>query len=113
MGHVFRLEGCDDLPAHVEDKEGGAVITTAWKLTPEELAAACASSLVVVQCIGVQPPMYVSAPAVTQPEGTSFLVRGENGDFQAATMADALALALHAFMHGGFVVQIERIQQPG
>ncbi len=108
MGHIFRLEGCTDLPAHVEEKETGHVITTAWKLTPEELAAACASSLVVVQVIGTQPPMYVSTPAVVQPEGTTFLVKGENGEFPAATMADAMALLLHAFMNGSREVAIER-----
>lgn len=62
-------EECGDLPCHVKMEEGLPIITSCWKLTPEEIDEIIRTGVVWLSCYSLQPPVYVS--------GTSPFVKKE------------------------------------
>jgi hypothetical protein len=118
MQNTYIAEGCDDLPAHVSDMDGQKLITTAWTLTPAEHASVTATGLVVLQCVGFQPPVNVGAVEIEQPAEARFNVGWigltpegvpQHEELRADTLAEAMTLVLSAAMKDAQAITIERL----
>lgn len=110
MRDTFVAPGCDDLPAHIALVDGDRQITSAWQLSPEELAAVAATGLVTVQCLHVWPPMVVGAPTIEAPPEARWVVRLDHGDeIETGSFTDVLTLLLHGMMNGATTVKACRL----